>query len=162
MTSLIDDVKNISDADLNDTINALYSESNRRRVVAEIPQQVADAIDHYQDATGITAKRRPVDGGYAQWAQPTGALDAYRLGDLVTHGGKTWESTVDSNVWEPGVANWRERQGDTVPEYRQPTGATDAYHKGDRVTFDGHIWESLVDGNVWDPAIYPPGWTQVK
>lgn len=35
------------------------------------------------------------------WVQPTGAQDAYALGDRVRHGGKVWESLVDANVWEP-------------------------------------------------------------
>lgn len=38
-----------------------------------------------------------------EWIQPTGAHDAYKKGDRVTHNGKTWESTLDANVWEPGV-----------------------------------------------------------
>ena len=45
---------------------------------------------------------------YPEWVQPTGAHDAYALGDKVTWNGKTWESTVDANVWEPGVSGWRE------------------------------------------------------
>lgn len=28
--------------------------------------------------------------------------------DNVTHNGKTWESLVDNNVWEPGVYGWTE------------------------------------------------------
>ena len=47
-------------------------------------------------------------GLIAEWVQPTGAQDAYSLGDLVTHVGQTWESTVDNNVWEPGVYGWME------------------------------------------------------
>lgn len=31
---------------------------------------------------------------------------AYMRGDKVTHGGKTWVSTCDNNVWEPGVYGW--------------------------------------------------------
>lgn len=42
------------------------------------------------------------------WVQPTGAHDAYALGVKVKHNGKTWESTVDANVWEPGVYGWVE------------------------------------------------------
>lgn len=42
------------------------------------------------------------------WVQPTGAHDAYPLGARVTWAGTVWESTVDSNVWEPGVSGWRE------------------------------------------------------
>ena len=45
---------------------------------------------------------------YPAWVQPTGAHDAYALGAKVTHNGKTWESTADANVWEPGVSQWRE------------------------------------------------------
>lgn len=45
------------------------------------------------------------------WAQPQGAHDAYKRGDRVYHVAKLWESTVDGNVWEPGVHGWVE-----VPE----------------------------------------------
>lgn len=41
------------------------------------------------------------------WVQPTGAGDAYPMGALVTHNGKTWESLNDANVWEPPT-QWRE------------------------------------------------------
>ncbi len=42
------------------------------------------------------------------WQQPLGAHDAYRKGDRVTHNGKTWTSTIDANVWAPGVYGWRQ------------------------------------------------------
>lgn len=45
---------------------------------------------------------------YPEWVQPTGAQDAYANGDKVSHNGKKWVSTVDSNVWEPGVYGWEE------------------------------------------------------
>lgn len=48
------------------------------------------------------------DPSYTEWVQPTGAHDAYALGARVTWNGKTWESTVGANVWEPGVSGWRE------------------------------------------------------
>ena len=47
------------------------------------------------------------DPSYPQWVQPTGAHDAYALGDRVTHQGKVWESLVDGNVWQPPTS-WRE------------------------------------------------------
>jgi len=40
------------------------------------------------------------------WVQPTGAHDAYPAGAQVTYGGFIWESTIDANVWEPGVYGW--------------------------------------------------------
>ena len=45
---------------------------------------------------------------YPEWIQPTGAHDAYMSGDKVSHNGKHWVSTVDTNVWEPGVYGWEE------------------------------------------------------
>ena len=40
------------------------------------------------------------------WVQPTGAQDAYDVGDCVTHEGQEWISTTPANVWEPGVFGW--------------------------------------------------------
>lgn len=45
---------------------------------------------------------------FPEWKQPAGAHDAYAKGDKVKHNGKKWESTVDANVWEPGVYGWLE------------------------------------------------------
>ena len=42
------------------------------------------------------------------WVQPISAETAYHLGDKVKHNDKTWESTVDNNVWEPGTYGWNE------------------------------------------------------
>lgn len=46
-----------------------------------------------------------------EWVQPD-STNPYAKGDRVTHGGKTWESLVDSNVWEPGATGseslWKE------------------------------------------------------
>lgn len=43
------------------------------------------------------------------WKQPTGAQDAYRLGDKVHHpdkDGPVWTSTIDYNTYQPGVYGW--------------------------------------------------------
>lgn len=45
---------------------------------------------------------------WPEWVQPTGAQDAYAMGDRVSHNGSHWESTADANVWEPGVYGWTE------------------------------------------------------
>lgn len=45
------------------------------------------------------------------WKQPTGAQDAYMAGDKVHYpdaDGPVYVSTVDNNVWEPGVYGWEE------------------------------------------------------
>ena len=43
------------------------------------------------------------------WKQPTGAQDAYNTGDLVhypTADDPVYRSTIDNNVWQPGVYGW--------------------------------------------------------
>ena len=43
------------------------------------------------------------------WRQPTGAQDAYMTGDKVHYpdaDGPVYVSTVDNNVWQPGVYGW--------------------------------------------------------
>lgn len=58
---------------------------------------------------GVSGWREIATGGnVAEWVQPTGAHDAYGVGDRVLHNGKTWESTSAANVWEPGVYGWIE------------------------------------------------------
>lgn len=42
-----------------------------------------------------------------EWEQPD-STNPYMQGDKVTHNGKTWTSTIDDNVWEPGVYGWTE------------------------------------------------------
>ena len=50
-------------------------------------------------------------GKVLPWEQPN-STNPYKKGDRVTHKGKTWESLVDSNVWEPGAVGseslWKE------------------------------------------------------
>ena len=45
---------------------------------------------------------------FPDWIQPQGSADAYKTGDKVTHNNKHWISTVDYNVWEPGIYGWNE------------------------------------------------------
>ena len=46
---------------------------------------------------------------WPEWSQPIGAQDAYMAGDKVTYDGRHWVSTVDNNVWIPGIYGWEER-----------------------------------------------------
>ena len=45
---------------------------------------------------------------WPEWVQPTGAQDAYRLGDKVSHNNKHWISDIDYNTYEPSVYGWTE------------------------------------------------------
>lgn len=48
----------------------------------------------------------PTGDEVAEWVQPTGAQDAYDVGDRVSHNGMVWECTSPSNAYEPGVYGW--------------------------------------------------------
>lgn len=48
--------------------------------------------------------------GHPEWVQPLGAADAYNSGDVVSYGGRLYKSTVDANVWAPGVYGWEETE----------------------------------------------------
>lgn len=118
-----------------------------------------------------------LDGsGCPLWAQPSGAHDAYRAGDVVSYKGKRYESVLDGNVWSPEVypAGWSlvedaepdpdpgtDPEPETYPEWVQPSGAHDAYNKGDIVSYNGALYRSLIDGNTWAPDAYPQGWEVV-
>ena len=63
------------------------------------------------DAPSLWAKVVTSDTGEPlPWQQPDNT-NPYMKGDKVTHAGKTWVSTIDNNVWEPGVYGWEETGG---------------------------------------------------
>lgn len=73
--------------------------------------QDSTSIGIYPPDTSVSlwkAIGEPDDEGIFPWVQPLGDTDAYGIGDKVTHNGKTWVSSVDTNVWEPGVYGWDE------------------------------------------------------
>ena len=45
-------------------------------------------------------------GTIPEWRQPTGAQDAYMMGDKVRHLGSIWVSNMDFNVYEPSIFGW--------------------------------------------------------
>lgn len=59
-----------------------------------------DASASLYKAIGVTEE------GYPEWVQPVGTSDAYNTGDIVSYKGTLYKSTVDANVWEPGVYGW--------------------------------------------------------
>ena len=60
------------------------------------------------DAPSLWSKILPGQGGtVGEWVQPD-STNPYMMGERVTHNGSTWESELDYNVWEPGVAGWTE------------------------------------------------------
>nr|DAE03185.1 MAG TPA: ChiA1-BD-binding domain protein [Siphoviridae sp. ct2kB26] len=59
-----------------------------------------------EDAASLWAKVLiPDPTVIPEWQQPE-STNPYMKGDKVTYQGKTWQSTVDNNVWTPGVYGW--------------------------------------------------------
>lgn len=58
------------------------------------------------DATPALWKTVSVDE-YPEWVQPTGAHDAYNIGDKVTYNGQHYVCTSDANVYAPDVYGWQ-------------------------------------------------------
>ena len=52
-------------------------------------------------AVSLYKKIGVTEEGYPEWVQPLGASDAYNTGDIVSHNGVLYESTIDGNVWSP-------------------------------------------------------------
>jgi hypothetical protein len=98
--------------------------------------------NHTPDVTQNLWTRVTPEGVMPIWVQPAGAHDAYPAGFVVSHLGHIWVSTIDANVWEPGVYGWE--RGDTA-EPEEPTvaawAAYTAYKIGDVVTYNGVTYE---------------------
>lgn len=81
---------------------------NLYRVVQDHTSQAdwpMDATPALYTPLGVTAEE---PDAIPEWRQPTGAHDAYNTGDRVLYQGKVYESTMDGNVWAPGVTGWIE------------------------------------------------------
>ena len=134
-----------TDTELVQWTQDIGAELNRRRLLEQIPEQVAMLNREFLSAEGVQ------EG--AAWRQPTGAHDAYPIGFQVSHNGKDWISTVANNVWEPGVSGWKEivAEGD-LAEWVQPTGSHDAYGVDVEVQHVSRHWKSLIGDNIWEPG----------
>jgi len=72
----------------------------------EVIQSHTSQLDWLPSELPALYKVKTPAGTISEWVQPLGSEDSYHIGDKVTHNGHTWESTVDNNVWEPGVYGW--------------------------------------------------------
>ena len=162
-------INSVGDPQLYKIVQAHTSQDNWR----------PDATPALYDAFGLD------ESGYPLWSQPSGAHDAYNVGDIVNYNGTLYQSTINGNVWSPDVypAGWtvyeattepeepkpepepepdpEPEEPPTYPEWVQPTGAHDAYNTGDIVRYNGRLYKSIINGNVWAPSAYPQGWSDL-
>lgn len=90
--------------------NTVYSVNDRIRynsILYRCVQSHTSQSDWTPDVTPALWTVVSLDE-WPEWRQPTGAQDAYRVGDKVSHNGKHWINTLDYNTYEPGVYGWSE------------------------------------------------------
>lgn len=93
-----------ADTDYAADVRVRYGDKLYRCVQAHKSQ-----TDWTPDATPALWTEVAKPGEIPVWKQPTGAQDAYNKGDRVhypTADDPVYVSTVDNNVWEPGVYGW--------------------------------------------------------
>lgn len=103
------------------------------------------------------------------WTQPTGAHDAWGLGEHVTFAGEVYHSIAPANVWPPagtGAHGWAKgwKDAPVVVEGPAPWKAWDGqpsslYQLGALVTYQGKTWRATAGNNHWQPGVY--GWVVV-
>ena len=59
----------------------------------------------YTPDAAVSLWAKVINDGIPEWVQPD-STNPYMKGDKVTHNGSTWVSTIDYNVFEPGVYGW--------------------------------------------------------
>lgn len=69
-----------------------------------------DRLETKLSSQGQTSPEEPSEEEYPEYVQPTGAHDAYHVGDKITYNGKKYECVYDGCVWTPDTypQGWKE------------------------------------------------------
>ena len=89
-------------------IGKAYAVSDRAQyngTLYKCVQAHTSQADWMPSATPALWKTVSVDE-YPEWVQPTGAHDAYNIGDKVTYNGQRYVCTSNANVYAPDVYGW--------------------------------------------------------
>lgn len=138
-----------------------------RQALEDLPVELGVVVHDSEQQEPPESFGEMVTTAALDWSDPLDAdnpwfVNPVMIGDERTHGGKTWVSLINYNVWTPPIG-WREVVEDGYPAWVQPTGAQDAYAIGDRVTHNGNLWECVQGdasgNNSWEPGVF--GWVEV-
>ena len=90
-------------APLQEQIDNLYLELNTLKSTVEANARGMSALKEVVEKLGgtITEPEIPVTEEYPEYKQPTGAHDAYKVGDKITFEGKKYTCILDNCVWSP-------------------------------------------------------------
>ena len=110
---------------LKEAAQSMLAEIERRETEEADRNAVVSAVQAYADSQGLTlpeAWTRLIPEGLdvpeepeplpeaPDWVAPTGAHDAYAVGDLVTFRDRVYESLMSGNSWSPAAypQGWKE------------------------------------------------------
>ena len=71
--------------------------------------KLADRVTALENKQESTGSEEPAEEEYPEYVQPTGAHDAYKVGDKITYNGKKYECVYNGCVWTPDAypAGWK-------------------------------------------------------
>ena len=71
--------------------------------------KLADRVTALENKQESTGSEEPTEDEYPEYVQPTGAHDAYKVGDKITYNGKKYECIFNGCVWTPDAypAGWK-------------------------------------------------------
>ena len=72
--------------------------------------KLADRVTALENKQESTGSEEPTEEEYPEYVQPTGAHDAYKVGDKITYNGKHYECIYNGCVWTPDAypQGWKE------------------------------------------------------
>ena len=132
------DLSNTPREEIEDMIRAGEGELARRQTISVFNDELAALQTKYRAALGF----EPID--WRTWEEPEYALDAYALGDTVTHSGGFYRSLLPCNLLDPKEAGWRQVNKDGSPRgWVEPVREHDAYRTGEVVAYGGKTYECV-------------------
>lgn len=114
LTSVLKKIKkswaddDLTDAQREELINLARENANPQNSYAPLQNQIDALFANVKELAqeiaalknGGVAPKEPTEE-YPEYVQPTGAHDAYKVGDKITYNGKKYECLKDGCVWTP-------------------------------------------------------------
>lgn len=106
-------------APVQEQIDNLYDE------LAQIKSRL-DVLENPEEGTEEPAEPPQTTDEYPEYVQPTGAHDAYKIGDKITYNGKKYIYKLDNCVWNPDEypAGWQEVLEEQTEDTEEPANST--------------------------------------
>ncbi|MDO4173733.1 MAG: hypothetical protein Q4D42_03115 [Eubacteriales bacterium] len=103
----------ITDSQRDNLVAAARAAADPQNSYAPLQEQIDKLAS---DIAALAARVAELEGGtaetpeYPEYVQPTGAHDAYNIGDKVTYNGNRYTCQMDGCVWSPDVHpdGWKE------------------------------------------------------